>query len=428
MRSSSSRGLRVLLIAEACNPAWSSVPLVGYRLYRALSRRLDVTLVTQIRNRTELLAQLGADSRIVFIDSERLAGPCHRIGNLLTLGRGVGWTTRQCLMWLPYLYFEYLTYRRLRRELAARAFDIVHRVTPLSPTYPSPLASWTRVPFVLGPLNGGLPWPAAWRHARIAEMEWLSYVRNFYRLLPYVTRTYERAACVIAGSRYTLLALPRVIRQRAVYLPENGIDPGRFTDAGRVPPSRVTPFKILFVGRLVPYKGADMVLAAYAGSAELRAHARVEIVGEGPQRAELSRFVRYHNLQSHVGFTGNLPQAEVARHFRESSVFAFPSVREFGGGVIMEAMACGLPCVVVDYGGPGEYVTPDTGVKLRIRCREALIADLRDALIALWREPQRLDKMSARSAERARCAFTWDEKARVIEELYRTRCAAGDRA
>ena len=85
-------------------------------------------------------------------------------------------------------------------------------------------------------------------------------------------------------------------------------------------------------------------------------------------------------LQDCVKFRGQVPQAELAAEMRGSQAFVFPSLREFGGGVILEAMACALPCLIVDYGGPGELVSDETGVKLPMRPREELVESLRIAM------------------------------------------------
>src|SRR5205823_221296 len=144
-------------------------------------------------------------------------------------------------------------------------FDLVHRLTPLSPTIPSTLArkcARAGVPFVLGPLNGGLPWPEGFGGARRREREWLSYVREGYRLLPGYRATRQHAAAIISGSRSTYEQLSDNYKSKAVYIPENAVDPARFSR--RVEGCVELPLRVAFVGRLVPYKGADMLLEAAA--------------------------------------------------------------------------------------------------------------------------------------------------------------------
>ena len=406
----------VLIIAEACNPEWTSVPLVGFNIYDSVAAHADVTLVTQVRNRAALERRFGTSRRIEFIDSEALASPFHKLGRILTLGRGLGWTTRQAMMWLPYLYFEKLVWKRFRDELLRGEFELIHRVTPLTPTYPSPIASWCDVPFVMGPLNGGLPWPKGTAKVRLAEMEWLSYVRGAYKLLPFVKRTYRRAARIICGSEYTMASLPRAAAGRTVYMPENGIDPDRFHAKDRQPPSTIKPFRILFVGRLVPYKGAHHVIQAYGESTILREQAEVVIVGDGPEKERLSAMINTLGVAERVKLTGALPQAQVGAMLRESSVFAFPSIREFGGAVVMEAMACGLPCVVADYGGPAELITRESGVTIPVGT--GIASALREKLEGLLAEPARLDSMSRAGVEWAIKHYSWTAKAASIHEIY----------
>ena len=51
-------------------------------------------------------------------------------------------------------------------------------------------------------------------------------------------------------------------------------------------------------------------------------------------------------------------EAEIGQLMRSSDILAFPSIRELGAGVVVEAMATGLPSIVVDYGGPGGLINP----------------------------------------------------------------------
>jgi glycosyltransferase involved in cell wall biosynthesis len=329
----------------------------------------------------------------------------------------VGWTIKAAMGLLPYLYFEHLVFSRFQRDLRNGEYTLVHRLTPVSPVFPSPIATWARIPFVLGPLNGGLPWPPGTTGRRWAEMEPLSYLRGAYHLLPYVRATYVRSAAVLGGSRNTLLNLPRSVRSRALYMPENGVDPKAFFAHDRLPPSRIRPLRALFVGRLVPLKGVDLPIRAMASSPILREHAELRIVGDGPQREVLAALAQRCGVADRVHFVGQVPHNELAREYRSASVFVFPSMKEFGGGVVLEALACGLPAIVLDYGGPAEYVPDTCGFRLPLSAGDRLVDSLRHVLERVCQNPEVLDTMSTSCSAHAR-GFEWDSKARRVVEVY----------
>ena len=410
--------LRVLLIAEACNPTWSSIPLEGYSYSRALAERpdLDVTVVTQVRNRPGLRGDpLATLAQVDFLDTEWLAAPLHKVGEFMRGGSGVSWTTGTAFGWPSYIAFEHQLFRRYGADLRSGRFDLIHRITPLTPTYPSPLAGWTRVPMLLGPLNGGLPWPAEYPNLRRREKEWLVPVRNAYRLLPYYRASYQRLAGVIAGSRHTATEVPRWFRGRRYYLPENGVDPARFPPAGGWPEPQ-GPFTFAAVGRLVPYKGFDLTLEAMTGSPVLRG-CRLVVIGDGPERGRLEAQATAAGLTG-VTFTGWQDHASIACTLSQAQAFVFPSLREFGGAVVLEAMALGVVPVVVDYGGPGELVG-DAGVRLPLAPRAALVADLRRSMERLVADPAECRRLGRAAIDRMQAEFTWPAKAVRLVEIYR---------
>ncbi len=409
---------RVLAIAEAANPDWVSVPLVGWSLAHALREVAEVHLVTHIRNREAILDAGYVEGReVTFIDSDRLARPLWKLGELLRMGEGKGWTMVQALNALAYPHFERLVWRAFGAEIAAGGYDIVHRITPLSPTIASPIAARCAragVPFVLGPLNGGVPWPEGFNSERLRERELLSYLRAAYRYLPGHGRSLRHAAAVLAGSRHTQSEIPARFQDKVIYLPENAVDPARFSRLSRPAPA---PLRACFIGRMVPYKGPDMLLAAAAPL--LRAGAmRLEMIGDGPMMEALRAQVADEGIEAAVTFHGWLPHAEVESVAGRCHMLTFPSIREFGGGVVLEAMALGLVPLIVDYAGPGELVTPGTGLKVPLGPRAAIIKGLRQALKQVIADPAQLAPLAEAARARVFAHFTWHAKARQVAEIH----------
>lgn len=411
--------LRVLLIAEEANPEWVSVPLEGWSNSRALSQIADVHLITQVRNRAAILrAGLTEGVDFTAIDSEALARPACQLGEWLR-GPGQGFTISTAISSLLYPYFEHLVWRQFGGRIRHGEFDLVHRHTPLTPTAPSLLAGRCRragIPFVLGPLNGGLPWPPAFLHVQGQQKDWLSRVRGLHKLVPGYRSTRRNASAIIAGSIDVLRQMPERYREKCFYIPENGIEQGRFS---RQRTRRAAhPVRGLFVGRLVPYKGADMLLEAAAPL--IRAgEFRLDIIGDGPQMSALREIVRTGGIEQGVTFHGWVEHTQVANHLVESDLLTFPSVREFGGAVVLEAMAIGLVPVVIDYGGPGELATGGTGYLIPLGDRAQIVERLRTVLARVVADPSELEVKSQAAIERVQRHFTWDAKAEQIVEVYR---------
>lgn len=410
---------RALLIAESANPEWFSVPLVGWSLATAIAKEMDAHIVTQIRNR-DAFVRAGLREGVDFtaINSEAIVRPFWRLANWLRGGKGVGWTTETALSSLAYPYFEYLVWQQFGTRIKAGEFGVVHRITPLTPTAPSSLAkrcSLVGVPFVLGPLNGGVPWPEEFESERRREKEWLSYVRSAYRLLPSIAQTYRYATKILAGSRFTLGDLPSKYRDKYIYMPENGIDPLRFSKTVQV--RGQGPLRAAFVGRLVPYKGPDMLLES---ALELLRDGSlsIDIIGDGPMMEELGAFVHKHALKSTVTFHGWVDNNKVQDILCECDIMAFPSIREFGGGVVLEAMALGVVPVVVDYAGPGELVTSETGFKVPIGSRADIVSGFRKVLTHLASSRFEVNERSDKARTYIQNTFIWPVKARRLIEIY----------
>jgi glycosyltransferase involved in cell wall biosynthesis len=116
---------------------------------------------------------------------------------------------------------------------------------------------------------------------------------------------------------------------------------------------------------------------------------------------------------------GWVPHEKLQSRLRQSQLFGFPSVREFGGAVVLEAMATGLVPIVVGYAGPNELVSDATGVRVAIGSRDEIVSRVRAALERFVADPTLVAEMGGRARGRAMSLFTWTAKARQVREVYR---------
>src|SRR6516225_9455116 len=214
--------LRILVLGQDCDPEKVSIPFVSYSHAAALAQLHDVTLVAQ----TPVEGALRR-AKAPFRDIEVVRMPW--------LERIYAWSLRrifkynydtQVLTAFSYPFsvaFEWYAWRQLRRRILAGEFDVVLRVLPMTPVLPSPFAFFLRkgpVPFVLGPLNGGLRDAPGFSQADKAE--WAFRLRNLHRFMPFAGSTYRHAAAIIAATSHMRTQFA-VHRDKLFFVPENGI-------------------------------------------------------------------------------------------------------------------------------------------------------------------------------------------------------------
>jgi len=409
--------MKVLLLADHCNPTFASTPYFGYQIVRAIARKVDqVTLVTQVRNQGHLTKKDLGVAELAFVDSEYIARPVWRLAGWLQGDPNKAQTIGVALNYLSALAFDWEVWKQYGDRLKTGEFDVVHRVTPLSPTTPCPLARWSPVPLVIGPVNGGLRWPRNFSAELAREREWLTHLRGFHKWLPYYKSTYRKSAAILAGFPHTIQDLPAEVLPKTFDCSDVGYedDPG-YAHLDRPFSASMTA---LFVGRLVPYKCADVVVRAFAASDPLRQH-RLVIIGDGPERPLIEHLIKANSLEGCVELAGWLPHDEVMRRMRQADVFAFPSIRELGAGVVAEAMGLGLACVTTEYGAPGFYAAGGRGILIPLTNKSELVEGYVKALEELASDPEKRARIGAAGRRYAQANLTWDAKAENIVEVYK---------
>ena len=205
-----------------------------------------------------------------------------------------------------------------------------------------------------------------WYHSEVVRPGWR--YRLFYR--PFLEFALRRVARIVVASP-PMQNVPALAAYRAkcVVIPY-GLDPDRYQPTAVVR-ARADALRerargpiLLFVGRLVPYKGLDVLLHALPGL-----EAQTVIVGDGPLRGSLETTVRELGLGDRVQLTGEVTDDERLAWLHACDALVLPSTtrQEAFGMVQLEAMLCGRPVVSTDLptGVPWVNVHGETGFVVR---------------------------------------------------------------
>jgi glycosyltransferase involved in cell wall biosynthesis len=300
--------------------------------------------------------------------------------------------------------------------------------TPVSPSYPLVFARQANevdlvvqhAPFPLADIGllFGLPSTTAlvvhW-HAEMVGRPFLA------RLIgPLIRRTLERADRIVVSDPVMAEGSPLLApyAQKCVVVPYgcdvdywHALDPTGFEAVQRI--KARFPRLIVAVGRLVGYKGFDILLQAMRS---VDAHAI--IIGDGPLRGKLEALATELGVTGNVSFVGSLPRDQVKEHFHAADVFAFPSVNnaEAFGLSQVEAMAAGLPIVNTTLGTAVPRVARDGLEALSVPPGDPQA--LASALRTLITDRQFAGRLGAAGSQRAHAEFEQSRFLARMENVY----------
>lgn len=334
----------------------------------------------------------------VFAPHRRGAAPAVDAPSVVDVGRPVGVRYNRSVA--PVAVTPAAGVRVLRR-LSAFAPDVTHVHEPLSPLVSSTAAALGRRPLVATFHS----WSDSDRMYRLAA--------PFGRFVS--RRLAARVAVSPAAQVYAAEALGLAIGAFRVI--PNGVDVGRYVEAKPLEALRdPTRPLLLFVGRLEPRKGLDVLVRAFLRIRAAMPSARLCVVGDGAQRTRCQQMIP-SSIRHDALFVGHVDEAEKPRYFASADLFVAPNVGgESFGIVLLEAMAAGLPIVASDIPGfrtvmrdgrQGRFVAPgDT-------------AGLAETVTTLLSNDKLRHAMSIEGRRQAD-EFDWPRVTADLETLYAT--------
>jgi glycosyltransferase involved in cell wall biosynthesis len=409
-----SRRARVLQVAYACGPGRGSEPGAGWHRAVEAARSFDVWVICEGREFAGPIRR--------YLESH---GPIPGLEFAFVFKRGY----EECLQRIPGLY--YLVYNLWQRRAFREAerlhgqvgFDLVHQVNLSGYREPGYLGKLD-APLVWGPVGGTQNYP--WRFLPEAGplgavVEALRNVVNGLqlRLSWRVGSAARKAAAVLASSSTNRRDLGRALGIEALVLSDVGIEEifGREVVVGAKDPGRPPSLRVLWCGELSPRKALSLLIKALARLPKDVPY-ELRVAGDGRLRSRWQRLARRTGVAAHTQMLGKLPRPEVLNHYRWADVYVFTSLRDTTGTVVLEALASGLPVICLDHQGAHDFVTEQCGIKIPLSTPGQVVGDLRDAIVALARDPDRRRELSAGAVARAE-EYLWSRNGERLAAIYR---------
>jgi len=169
---------------------------------------------------------------------------------------------------------------------------------------------------------------------------------------------------------------------------------------------------ILFVGRLIRWKGVETLIQAMPFIHTKISSARLVIIGDGPERTHLEQTVRDKQLHTIIKFTGKVDDKTRTDYYYEASVFVLPSQQQNGmvmeglGVVLLEAMAAGCPVIGSNVGGiPDIIIDGENGFLVPERDPEALA----EKIVSLLSDQELSERFRQEGFRTVQTRFSWED-------------------
>jgi rhamnosyl/mannosyltransferase len=255
-------------------------------------------------------------------------------------------------------------------------------------------------------------------HAEVVRPAWR--YKTFYR--PFLRRMLHRASRIIVTSprMKDIAAELAPFREKVVPVPlamdadQHAVTPEIASRMREIREESPAPLA-LFVGRLVPYKGVDVLLRSLPDTC-----ARAVIVGDGPLRPMLEQQARDLGVAGRVRFAGNASSDELTALYNACDLFVLPSVtrQEAFGMVQLEAMSCRKPVISTRLPSGVPWVNQDGETGLIVPPGDA--SALGSAVRTLLTDPQLRRRMGAAGRHRVETEFSVERLTGQTTGLYQS--------
>lgn len=375
---------KVLLSAFACDPTQGSELGNGWNWAIGLAKQgYEVHCLTR---------------RVSKLNIQSFTKPDNLFFHYINLPFGLEalYSLSQPTMYLHYITWQWLAYKKAKFLHKKNCFNIAHHITWGSLQMGSFLYK-LGIPFIFGPAGGGQEAPVAYKKYFLDH--WKSEIKRekVSQLLttwnPGFKKMLKKAQAVLVSNNDTYRLATSYGAKNVHLVFDVGLPFSFFPDHIPTKSNSTSPLLLLWVGRFLPRKGLLLVLDVMA---KLKAYQNIQltVVGDGDMKEAFLDAVKRLKLSDQVKWLGKVPFQEVKNYYNSHHIFVFTSLRDSGGVQLVEAMAYGLPVITLDLHGSGMIVEADRGIKVKVGKPEDTIEELAQAVLTLLQDREKLRVLS----------------------------------
>ena len=406
---------RILACAFACSPPGTpgfsgGEDVLGWSILQQIARVHDVWALTQAGDRPSIEQSL----------TERPVQGLHfhYVGLPAWLSPLLKFQGGHQLYYYLWQIKAYLSARKLHQKLE---FDLFHHITYANDWMVSFIGALLPIPYVRGPGGGAHRTPKGLQHEYPLGGRLWEKVRTvgqwLFRHDPFFIRGQSRADAILVCNWDSAGMIPRKWSQKVHLFPVSGVSSEDLSPSPNVE-AQSREFKVLTAGSLIRVKGFSLAVKAFKLFIDKHPDAKLTIAGDGPEERRLRKLIHRFQLDDMVKLVGALPRHDLLSRMASSDALLFPSLRDGGGTVVIEAMSAAKPVVCLDIGGPGLHITEECGIKITPTSSQETAQKLADALERLYLDEGLRDKLGEAGRERVRLLYHWDRLGERLMEIY----------
>ena len=334
--------MKILISAYACEPNSGSEHEVGWSWIKALSKnnKNKITVITRKSNKKKIYLEntlcKKKNVNFWFYDLPDFFLKILKKKNKKN----------------TYLYFylwQLLIYFKFKSKINKIKFDFIHHVTFVSLRIPSFLFLCNSI-FFFGPVCGG----EVIKNCLIKDfslkakiIEYLRLISNFYiKYSPIMNLLFLKSKKIILTHEVNLSLVPKVFHKKVVIVPSIFNDKIFFKNKIK------KNYNIYFAGRLLEWKGAHYLIKIFKKLYKANNKIKLEIFGDGPLKAKIIDQVKNEVFKNNIKLHGLLPQSKFLKKIKKSDLLIFPTLRDSGGYVILDALKNNINVLTTNAPGP----------------------------------------------------------------------------